>query len=148
MTGWWVLAAALVATAMVAFAARAVNGRFRGTGGEGVPEADEATARFDVTSLGATPGERATLVQFSSAFCQPCRATRTVLAQAADLVEGVAVVDVDAEAHLELVRAWGVMRTPTVFVLDADGRVRSRASGVPRRDQVLAAVAACLDSSH
>ena len=29
--------------------------------------------------LGAELGERATLVQFSSAFCSPCRATRTLL---------------------------------------------------------------------
>ena len=50
-------------------------------------------------------GERATLLQFSSAFCAPCRATRRVLGEVADLVPGVTHVEVDAEHHLEVVRA-------------------------------------------
>ncbi|OUZ07473.1 hypothetical protein BHE97_16835 [Aeromicrobium sp. PE09-221] len=145
MTGWWVLAAALVATFLVAFAARAVNGRFRSTGSDGVPATEDAEGRFDLGALGRRPGETATLVQFSSAFCQPCRATRAVLAQVAELVPGVEVVEVDAEAHLELVREWGVLRTPTVFVLDSSGRLVRRASGAPSRDQVLAAVAEAIE---
>jgi hypothetical protein len=35
-----------------------------------------------------------------------------------------------------------VLRTPTTLVLDAAGREVSRAAGAPRRDQVLAALAA------
>jgi len=54
----------------------------------------------------------------------------------------VAVVEIDAESHLELVRRLDVMRTPTVFVLDPRGAVVRRASGLPRREQVLAALAA------
>jgi hypothetical protein len=46
--------------------------------------------------LGADLGERATLVQFSTAFCQPCRATRRVLDEVSGLVPGVAHVEVDA----------------------------------------------------
>ncbi|WP_037571086.1 TlpA family protein disulfide reductase [Phaeacidiphilus oryzae] len=94
--------------------------------------------------LGVELGERATLVQFSSAFCQPCRATRGVLAEVARTVPGVAHVEVDAESRLELVRRLGVERTPTTFVLDAGGAVVRRATGVPRRDEVLAAVAEAL----
>lgn len=89
-------------------------------------------------------GERATLVQFSTAFCQPCRATRRILAEVAALVPGVAHVEVDAEERLALVRALGVERTPTVLVLDASGREVRRASGAPRRAQVLAALAEAL----
>ena len=33
-----------------------------------------------------------------------------------------------------------VLRTPTTLVLDADGRIWSRASGQPRKEQVLAAL--------
>ncbi|MEV0848464.1 thioredoxin family protein [Streptomyces sp. NPDC049954] len=91
-----------------------------------------------------TLGERATLVQFSTAFCQPCRATRRVLAEVAVLVPGVAHVEVDAEERLALVRALGVERTPTVLVLDSSGREVRRASGAPRRAQVLAALAEAL----
>jgi thiol-disulfide isomerase/thioredoxin len=92
--------------------------------------------------LGGPLGQRATLVQFSSAFCAPCRAARAVLSTVAADVEGVTHYDIDAEAHLELVRALDIRRTPTTLVLDASGRETARAGGVPRREQVLAAVAA------
>ena len=87
-------------------------------------------------------GARATLLQFSSAFCAPCRAARRVLADAAADLPGVVHVEVDAEHHLDLVRRLGVLRTPTTLVLDADGHEVVRAGGVPRRDQVFSAVAA------
>jgi thiol-disulfide isomerase/thioredoxin len=90
--------------------------------------------------LGAALGERATLVQFSSAFCQPCRATRRVLADVSATVPGVAHVEVDAESQLDLVRRLDVRRTPTVLVLDAAGRVVRRASGQPRTADVVAAL--------
>ena len=102
-----------------------------------VPSPDHLT-RAD---LAADLGERATLVQFSSAFCQPCRATRAVLGEVAGLVPGVAHVEIDAESHLDLVRRLDVTRTPTVLVLDSVGRIRTRATGAPRRADVLAALA-------
>jgi len=102
-------------------------------------EADEGE-RIGAAQLGADLGARATLVQFSSAFCQPCRATRRVLAEVAHMVDGVAHVEVDAEAHLELVRMLDIVRTPTVLVLDADGRIVRRAAGQPRTADVIAAL--------
>ena len=90
--------------------------------------------------LGQPLGESATLVQFSSAFCQPCRATRRILEEVADMVPGVAHVELDAEANLELVRSLNVLRTPTVFVVDSEGRIRTRASGQPRKVDVIAAL--------
>ncbi|MCB5166694.1 thioredoxin family protein [Streptomyces bambusae] len=100
--------------------------------------------RLGAAELGAEPGERATLVQFSTAFCQPCRATRRILADIARLVPGVAHIEVDAEARLGLVRDLGIARTPTVLVLDAAGRIVRRAAGQPRKDDVLTALAAAL----
>ncbi len=85
-------------------------------------------------------GERATLLQFSSAFCAPCRATRRVLSDVAEVVPGVVHVEVDAEHHLDLVRRLGILRTPTTLVLDAAGAEVTRASGAPTRQQVMAAV--------
>lgn len=85
-------------------------------------------------------GERATLVQFSSAFCQPCRATRRILGEVASMVEGVTHVEVDAEERLGLVRELGISSTPTVLVLDTEGRVVRRASGQPRKADVIAAL--------
>ncbi|MEE2048397.1 MULTISPECIES: TlpA family protein disulfide reductase [Nocardiopsidaceae] len=90
--------------------------------------------------IGAELGERATLVQFSSAFCQPCRATRRVLGEVAGMVDGVAHVEIDAEARLDLVRRLDVAGTPTVLVLDAGGRIVRRAGGQPRKADVIAAL--------
>ncbi|MFF9401535.1 TlpA family protein disulfide reductase [Streptomyces sp. NPDC014744] len=95
---------------------------------------------LDAARLGAELGKRATLVQFSTAFCQPCRATRRVLAEVARMVDGVAHVEVDAEARLALVRELGITRTPTVLVLDAGGRIVRRAVGQPRTVDVVAAL--------
>lgn len=96
----------------------------------------------DLTSadLGVPLGPRATLLQFSSAFCAPCRATRRVLADVAAMTDGIAHVEIDAESHLDLVRRLDVRRTPTVFVLGPDGRIARRASGQPRTADVIAAL--------
>jgi thiol-disulfide isomerase/thioredoxin len=102
--------------------------------------AQDEDGRLGPAELGAGLGERATLVQFSTAFCAPCRATRRVLADVAALVPGVAHVEIDAEARLSLVRALDIRRTPTVLVLDAEGRIVRRAAGQPRRADVVAAL--------
>lgn len=70
------------------------------------------TATLGPEALGAELGERATLVQFSTAFCQPCRATRRTLAEVAAMVPGVGHVEIDAEERLDLVRELGIDRTP------------------------------------
>ncbi|WP_189926868.1 TlpA family protein disulfide reductase [Kitasatospora xanthocidica] len=101
---------------------------------------EDGTVLLSEAELGGPLGARATLVQFSTVFCQPCRATRRVLAEVAGMVDGVEHVEVDAEERLELVRRLGVRRTPTVLVLDADGRVVRRAVGQPRKADVIAAV--------
>jgi thiol-disulfide isomerase/thioredoxin len=108
--------------------------------------AEPAHDRLDpglLAALGVAPA-RATLLQFSSAFCAPCRAVRRVSSEVATLLPGVQHVDVDAESHLDAVRALNVWRTPTLFVLDADGRVAKRATGVPSKPQLIAALAEVL----
>ncbi len=93
-----------------------------------------------LAELGAAPGERATLLQFSSAFCAPCRATRRVLGRVADSVPGVAHIEVDAEAHLDVVRRLEITKTPTTLVLDGAGREVVRAAGQPTTAGVLQAL--------
>jgi hypothetical protein len=56
------------------------------------------------------------------------------------MVDGVAHVEIDAESHLDLVRSLGIRRTPTVLVLSPDGRITRRASGQPRKADVIAAL--------
>ena len=88
-----------------------------------------------------------TLLQFSSAFCAPCRAVRRVGSEVADLLPGVQHVEIDAESHLDEVRELGIWRTPTLLILDADGRVIKRATGVPSKPQLIAAVADLLPAN-
>jgi thiol-disulfide isomerase/thioredoxin len=130
-TAVFVLAALFVVTAAAGWVWRSRNGRIRQQSGQQLLSASD---------LGLALGERATLVQFSSAFCQPCRATRAILSDVSAQLDGVAHVDIDAESHLDLVRRLEVMRTPTVLVLDGAGRIVKRASGAPRKADVLAAL--------
>ncbi|MEU8230978.1 thioredoxin family protein [Actinoplanes sp. NPDC048967] len=110
--------------------------RDAGSGGD----ASAAGQRLDpalLAQLGVQPAQ-ATLLQFSSAFCAPCRAVRRVSGEVAALLPGVRHVEVDAESHLDAVRALGIWRTPTLLVLDAEGRVAKRATGVPGKAQLIA----------
>jgi thiol-disulfide isomerase/thioredoxin len=91
--------------------------------------------------LGQQLGSRATLLQFSSSFCAPCRAARQLLADVAARDTGVTHVEIDVADRLDLVRLLDVRRTPTVFVLGPQGQVTRRASGLPRREDLVAAVA-------
>ena len=95
---------------------------------------------MSAADLGAALGDRATLVQFSTALCAACPGTRRLLAGVAAEMPGVRHVEIDAEARLDLVRRVEVMRTPTVLVLDHAGRVLRRASGAPTRSDVVSAL--------
>jgi thiol-disulfide isomerase/thioredoxin len=107
----------------------------------GVPrEVRGDVERLTSGDIHAELGERATLVQFSSAFCQPCRATRRILDEVTELVPGVAHVEIDAESRLDLVRSLNILRTPTVLILNASGHVVKRASGQPRKADVIGAL--------
>ena len=89
-------------------------------------------------------GPRATLVQFSSAFCAPCRATRQILGEVAGTLDGVSHLEIDAESRLDLVRRLGIFATPTVLVLGPGGVIARQASGQPRKADVIAALGALL----
>ncbi len=90
--------------------------------------------------LGVELGPRATVVELSSTFCQPCRMARVVLQRAVETTHGVRLVELDvAGSRGEALGArLGVLSTPTVLVLDSRGRIRDRAAGVPRLAQVRA----------
>ncbi|MCD4533729.1 thioredoxin family protein [Nocardioides sp. cx-169] len=143
-TGILVLVIA-VAAALAFGAYRALtDGHFRGA--DPVRDAETPTEPAPASLLAGTEwadqlGERATLLQFSSAFCAPCRATRRILTDVAEVVPGVAHVEVDAEHHLDVVRRLGILRTPTTIVLDGHGVEVTRAAGAPRKEQVLQALA-------
>jgi thiol-disulfide isomerase/thioredoxin len=138
--GLALLAAALVGAAAFGLWRRRTAGRLRAAPAASSEGADAGALALTAEDLGAALGPRATLVQFSTAFCQPCRATRQILDEVSGMVDGVAHVEIDAESRLDLVRRLDVTRTPTVFVLDPRGRITRRASGAPRKADVIAAL--------
>jgi len=146
------LAAALAVASVLGLTLRRRAGRFRAGPAPSAPSTpsapSSAPAGPDVLTeadLGGPLGRQATLVQFSTAFCAPCRPTRQILAQVAGMVDGVTHVDLDAAARLDLVRRLRINSTPTVLVLDPDGAIVKRASGLPRKADVIAALGSVID---
>jgi len=159
MTGVLILVLALAAATAFGLWRRATDGTLKSVRGglpadipiplpDDAPPADVHDAVRDehggdvltAAAIGTSLGEIATLVQFSTAFCQPCRATRRILEEVAQMVAGVTHIEIDAESNLDLVRQLDIRRTPTVLVLDQRGAIRKRATGAPRKVDVIAAI--------
>ena len=147
------LVAVLIITTAFGLAWRRRQGRLRAVGATGRParhldgsapagSAADAAGQPTLTAadLQHELGPRATLVQFSSAFCAPCRATRQILGEVAGMLDGVSHVELDAESRLDLVRRLGIFSTPTVLVLGPGGVITRQASGQPRKADVIAAL--------
>ena len=136
VVGVVVVLAALVVTAGAAWWLRSRNGAVRTpvteTSAAGLP----AFARLGIEPAAAD----LTVVQFSTAFCGPCRSTRARLQHLQTTRPGLAYVHVDAESHLDEVRELDVRRTPTLFYLGRDGQLIGRSSGAPRPDELTALV--------
>ena len=132
-----VLVAALALTALAAWWLR------RRTGVVRTADAQAERGVLDPVfgTLGVRPGAAdLTVVQFSTAFCAPCRTTRARLEQLQATRPGLSYLHVDAESHLDEVRALDVRRTPTLFYLDRDGALIGRSSGAPRPEELTALV--------
>lgn len=140
LAGILVLAAAVLAATAFGLWRRRVDGAFNATN----HRTEQLDMRLSATELGGPLGRDATLVEFSSAFCAPCRATRQVLDRVAGDIAGVALIEIDTEHHLELARQFSIMRTPTVLILDREGIVRHRAAGQPRYADVVGALGAVI----
>jgi thiol-disulfide isomerase/thioredoxin len=119
--------AALVALATVlGFAHKALTGRARSV--------SKSVALPD----GVVLGTDATLLQFSTEVCSPCRATHTVLDTLASERAGLTHVDLDITHRRDLASKYNILQTPTTLILDADGTVRARIGGAVKRATVLA----------
>jgi thiol-disulfide isomerase/thioredoxin len=133
LTGLLLASTVLLAAAVFGLVRRARDG--------GLRSAADTGDRALLMDLGVEPGTPVTLLQFSSAFCAPCRATARLCAEVAAGTEGVRHIEVDAPSRLDAVRTLGIMRTPTLLVVDAAGRVVRRAVGQPpTRQHLLVAV--------
>jgi thiol-disulfide isomerase/thioredoxin len=138
------LAAALVVATVVGVALRRRAGRFRASSSSS--SSSSSTDSLTGADLGGALGRQATLVQFSTEFCAPCRPTRQILAQVAETTDGVTHVEIDAAARLDLVRRLKINSTPTILVLGPDGAIVNRATGLPRKADVIAALGPVVQS--
>ena len=134
---------------LVGYLWRSRNGRFTAVapsvlaaaGADPAPD-EAAGGRVTPDELGAPLGAHGTFLQLSSAVCTPCRRTHAVLAAIAGERHDVSHVELDVAQHLDLVRRFDVMRTPTVLLLDGSGAVVGRMSGATDRRSALTALAA------
>lgn len=133
MTDLLVLLAVLAVAAVTALLWRARQGR--------VVAAEGALPSGARAAIGA-PADGEVLVLFTAPACGSCAAARQVLEAVAAERASVAVAEVDVATQWELARDQGVLRAPTVLVVDEGGAVRARVSGVPDRDGVIEALAA------
>src|SRR6478609_1166301 len=98
-TGAWIVVAAIVLGVGFGLYRLLTDGRFRGTHkisaaddsvvevrGAPAPSLETTWTHVAAAIPDATLGDKATLVQFSSAFCAPCRATRRTLSEVAAVV--------------------------------------------------------------
>ncbi|MCC5949110.1 MAG: thioredoxin family protein [Nitriliruptoraceae bacterium] len=110
-----------------------------GASGGGADTADDAP-RLDASHLDAvgldTDGAAAGAVLLGSPTCAPCDAVKAILSDLAQEREAFRWVYADAADHLDLAREHRVLRVPTLFVVDAEGRILGRTSGVPRPDDL------------
>ncbi len=136
--GIWGLGLLLAASLVFGFVYRAKRGRVHPA--KSLPR-DRAPSALDLSPLTVELGSRGSFIQFSSAFCTPCRATRLLLEGVAAANPGFIHHDIDAEAHLELVRRLHILSTPTTIILDRNGVEVGRASGAPKRDDIERVVA-------
>jgi glutaredoxin len=141
VVGVVVVLAALVVTASAAWWVRTRNGAVRTPAA--VPAHLPVLGRLGVDPSAAD----LTVVQFSTAFCGPCRTTKARLQHLQTTRPGLAYVHVDAESHLDEVRELDVRRTPTLFYVDRHGQLIGRSSGAPRPDELTALIDAHVGAS-
>ena len=87
-------------------------------------------------------GSRATILIFSTTFCTQCRATKSLISEVIKNQADISYIEVDAESNLELVRRVGIRSTPTTLFLDKGGFEIARATGAPKRDQLIKVISA------
>lgn len=138
MTGVLVLVGTLVLATVAGLVMKARNGRVRTASASLLPA--------DVQAV-LVPGG-VTLVQLSTTFCAPCRHTRLLLSDLASRTDGLHHSELDLTERPELAKELAVLRTPTTLAVDRAGTEILRVGGVPKRDELLAALQPHLASSH
>ncbi|MBI5160718.1 MAG: thioredoxin family protein [Micrococcales bacterium] len=138
-----VVSALVVAATAAGLLWRARTGR--------LPTRAEPAAGTDLAAIAVahgTLGREATLVQFSTEYCAPCRATSRTLGELASAGVGITHVEIDLSGNPELARRFGILQTPTTFVLDGAGLQRARIGGAPRMRELHALLDELTGAGH
>ena len=135
-TGLLVLVATLCAATAVGLVLRARAGRVRAAS----PSPAGGPTGWDLAGTAPHGAQRILLLQLSSPVCAPCRQTAAVLGALAPEHPALRHVEIDVAERTDVARALGVLRTPTTVAFDAGGTELARVSGVPRVDELRAAV--------
>lgn len=130
MTGVLVLIGTLALATVAGLIMKSRTGRVRTSTTSALPS--------DVQSVLVPDG--VTLVQLSTTFCAPCRHTRVLLSDLASRTDGLHHTELDLTDRPELAKELSVLRTPTTLAIDGSGTEILRVGGVPRRDELLAAL--------
>jgi thiol-disulfide isomerase/thioredoxin len=85
-------------------------------------------------------GKNVTLLQFSSAFCSPCKATAQIISQLVKDMDDVVYIQVASEENLKLVEKFDIKSTPTVIFFNREGIEVGRAAGIPTKEQVIISI--------
>jgi len=133
-SGGYVLLAVLVFSAAFGIYRKLSDGKLRG---EIVPPQQGLTEHLH---LDHDHPPQVTFLQFSSEFCQPCRVTSKVLDDVTNSFPAICHIELDVVEHLDLVKTYSISRTPTTLIIDKDGTVHFRATGVPKKSELTAAV--------
>ena len=93
------------------------------------------------SELGKKYGKRASVVIFSTTFCSECRAAKALISDVTSTLSDISYIEINAESNLELVRKVDIRSTPTTLFLDKAGFEIARATGAPKRDQLIKVIA-------
>jgi thioredoxin-related protein len=121
----------LALTAVVGFRYRVKKGVIKEKKGSQILESE----------LGKKYGKRATVVIFSTTFCSECRSAKALISDVTSILSDISYIEIDAESNLELVRKVDIRSTPTTIFLDKAGFEIARATGAPKRDQLIKVIA-------
>lgn len=139
-SGAYVLLATLVLSAAFGIYRKLSDGRLRE---EIVPPLQGLTEHLH---LDHDHPPQVTFLQFSSEFCQPCRVTNKVLEDVTNSFPAICHIELDVAEHMDLVKTYGITRTPTTLIIDKAGTVHFRATGVPKKADLSKAVAELVNS--
>lgn len=133
-SGGYVLLAVLVLSAAFGIYRKLSDGKLRE---EIVPPLQGLTEHLH---LDHDHPPQVTFLQFSSEFCQPCRVTNKVLEEVTNSFPAICHIELDVVEHMDLVKTYAITRTPTTLIIDKAGTVHFRATGVPKKSELISAV--------